>query len=188
MIFKTWRNKRKSREELFDELYHRHASVFRGVCRRYAQSFSEADDILQEAYIKIYHNLNQLKDISSFEAWGKRIVINTALKQIRDTKKLQEVSIDQINFDVSDEEEQIVMSSMAELDISELIVLMQDLPDGYRTILNLYAVEGYSHKEISEMLQIKEASSRSQYFKAKKAFQHILLEKATKKGYDKFAV
>lgn len=189
MRFKNWgNNKTKKKDQIFDDLYHKYSSSFRGVCFRYIKSSAEADDILQEAYIKIYNNLDQLKDIKAFEAWGKRIIVNTALKNIKENNKNTHVKIEVADYEVSEEEEQASLSVMESLDITQLINLMKNLPEGYRTIMNLYAVEGYSHKEIAEMLDIKEASSRSQYFKAKKAFHHILLEKITEEEYGRFAI
>ena len=187
MIFKNWGKQKDNNRQTFDELYHQYASAFRGVCRRYAHSSDEADDILQEAYIKIYSKLHQLKDIKLFEAWGKRIVINTALQHIKENVKNRHQDIELFDFEISNKDEEQSLSYMSKLDICELVKLMDKLPEGYRTILNLYAVEGYSHKEIAEMLCIKEASSRSQYFKAKKAFQHILLANLKQK-YGKFAI
>ncbi|MCT4589001.1 MAG: RNA polymerase sigma factor [Carboxylicivirga sp.] len=176
-------------ERAFEKLYHRYAPVFKGVCRRYASSLDEADDILQEAYVKIFNNLDQLKDTSVFESWGKRIVINTAIQFIRKKKADGfQLDIDNIELPLTEEQENTAMGIMAETDISDLIKLMDHLPEGYKTILNLYAVEDYSHNEIAEMLNIKEATSRSQYFKAKKAFQQVLLDKVINKENEKYAV
>lgn len=176
-------------ERAFDKLYYQYAPTFKGICRRYARSPDEADDILQEAYIKIFDSLHQLKDAKAFEGWGKRIVVNTALRHIRE-KKGQEntLNIDSVEESLSEEEETTSLAIMESLDITELIELMDFLPEGYKTILNLYAIEGFSHKEIAETLDIQEASSRSQYFKAKKAFQKILLDKETEQNYERFAV
>ena len=191
MDLKTIINKCLGRDErAFDKLYNRYAPAFRGICLRYANSEQEADDILQEACIKIFRNLKQLKDVKAFEGWAKRIVINTALKYIKERKNYsQYLNIDNVEDTVLEEaEDDYSLEAMANLNMEELVVLMDYLPEGYRTILNLYAIEGFSHKDIAEMIGIKEASSRSQYFKAKKAFQTIILEQITEQKYEKVAV
>lgn len=174
-------------EKAYDKLYNRYMPVFAGICRRYAHSSDDVDDILQEAFIKIFNNLEQLKDYKLFEAWGKRIVINTAIRSLRN-KDLFNLRIDQLEIELTQEEETQSVEMMSGMDISELVKLMDLLPEGYRTILNLYAVEDYSHKEIGEILDIREVTSRSQYFKAKKAFQKILLEKMAESNYERFVV
>jgi RNA polymerase sigma-70 factor (ECF subfamily) len=93
-----------------------------------------------------------------------------------------------LDIDLSNDDETKSLEIMSDLDISDLIKLMDQLPEGYKTILNLYAIEEYSHKEIAEILHIKEATSRSQYFKAKKAFQKILLETMKDEIYEEFHV
>lgn len=177
----------KKDKKAFEKLYSRYAPVFLGVCRRYTNSYDEADDILQEAFIKIYNNLEKLKDKNLFESWGKRIVINTAIRAIQ-KRKVFNLQIDIEKFDIEEEtdhNDEISTEIMSKMDISDLIKLMNYLPEGYRTILNLYAVEDYSHKEIAEILNIREVTSRSQYFKAKKAFQKILLEQVTITRHEK---
>ncbi|QZT35830.1 sigma-70 family RNA polymerase sigma factor [Halosquirtibacter xylanolyticus] len=164
-------------QRAFSKLYKNYSPTFAGICRRYASSEDEANDILQEAFIKIFQNLDKLKDQSLFEAWGKRIVINTALNTIK--KRQLNISIDEKEIDISIEEEAESNHILEHLDISDIISLMNELPEGYKTIINLYAMESYSHKEIGEMLDIKEATSRSQYHKAKKAFQKIIIQNVT---------
>lgn len=190
MDLKTIINKCLGRDDrAFEQLYAQYAPSFRGVCLRYASSEAEADDILQDAYIKIFKSLKQLKNTQLFEAWAKRIVINTALQYIRERKKISlYLNVDVVENELSEEEETTSLETVSNLTIEELINLMGLLPDGYRTILNLYAIEGFSHKEIGDMLNIKETTSRSQYFKAKKAFQQILLTQETACEYEKCAV
>lgn len=179
----------KKDKKAFEKLYNHYAPVFMGVCRRYACSSDEANDILQESFIKIYRNLKQLKNQNLFEIWAKRIVINTALKAIKD-RRVFNLHIDVEKMDIEDEieEKETHIEELEKMEITEIVKLMNHLPEGYKTILNLYAVEDYSHKEIAEILDIKEATSRSQYFKAKRAFQKILLEKTTNKNYEKIIV
>ncbi|QZE14136.1 sigma-70 family RNA polymerase sigma factor [Halosquirtibacter laminarini] len=164
-------------QRAFNKLYKKNSPIFAGICKRYASSEDEANEILQEAFIKIFQNLDKLKDQSLFEAWGKRIVINTALSTIK--QKNNNISIDEKEIDITEEEEEESNQILEHLDISGIISLMNKLPKGYKTIINLYAMESYSHKEIGEMLDIKESTSRSQYHKAKKAFQKIILQNIT---------
>lgn len=177
----------KNDHKAFDKLYNLYAPILAGITRRYANSTEEVDDILQESFIKIFNNLNQLSDWRKFDAWAKRIVINTALKSLKNTN-LFNLRIDYLDIDLSNDDETKSLEIMSDLDISDLIKLMDQLPEGYKTILNLYAIEEYSHKEIAEILHIKEATSRSQYFKAKKAFQKILLETMKDEIYEEFHV
>lgn len=177
----------KKDERAFDKLYHLYASKFWGISRRYANSSDEADDILQESFIKIFNNLEQLKEPKNFEAWGKRIVINTALYAVKQ-KRLFDLSITDLKEEVAEENESRSLELMDDMDITDLIDLMDHLPTGYKTILNLYAVEDFTHKQIADILNIKEATSRSQYFKAKNAFQKIIIENSTKECYERFVV
>ncbi|MCT4615479.1 MAG: sigma-70 family RNA polymerase sigma factor [Marinifilaceae bacterium] len=159
----------------YKKLYEYYASLFLGICKRYANSEIEADDMLQESFINIFNNLTQLKKPDAFEAWARRIVVNTSLKFIKERNNFT-IGIDESRLELSEDESKSSLEIMSNIDIINLIKLMDYLPMGYRTILNLYAVEGYSHKDIAEILDIREVTSRTQYFKAKKAFQKILLE------------
>jgi RNA polymerase sigma-70 factor (ECF subfamily) len=174
-------------ERAFVKLYNYYAPTFSGVCRRYANSSDEANDMLQESFIKIFNNLDRLKDLNLFESWGKRIVINTAIQTIKQRNAFN-LSIDHLSIEISEEEESKSTELLDRLDIMQLIKLMDYLPEGYKTILNLHTVEGFTHKEISEMINIKEATSRSQFFKAKRCFQKILVEKTTHIRYEEFSV
>ncbi|SHE36149.1 RNA polymerase sigma-70 factor, ECF subfamily [Mariniphaga anaerophila] len=176
----------KRDEQAFKKLYNHYISAFWGITRRYTASPEETDDIVQEAFIKIFNNLNQLRDIEHFEAWAKRIIINTALHAISN-KNNSNIDINDYKPELPEEDEPRSLTAMDNMGISELIGLMDHLPAGYKTILNLYAVEEFSHKEIGKMLNIKEATSRSQYFKAKKAFQKILVEHNLK-SHEQYAV
>lgn len=173
----------KNDERAFNKLYHKYSPIFGGICRRYTYSLEEIDDILQEAFISIFNNLHQLKEAKLFEPWAKRIVINTAIKTISSHNTFF-LNIEDYKLDITENEELNSKNIIDKMDITELIKLMDLLPTGYKTILNLYAVEEFSHKEIGEILNIKEATSRSQYFKAKRAFQNILLKKITEENHE----
>lgn len=131
----------------------------------------EAEDVMQDAFIKVYKNLGQFQFKGSFEYWVRRIVINTAIKNYNKSSFQKE----SIGIDHMPE-----MSSSptiyAQLSEEELLKMIATLPMGYRTVFNLYAIEGYSHKEIGTMLHIKESTSRSQLVKARKMLQAKILE------------
>lgn len=144
----------------------------RPVALRYARTDFEAEDILQEAFVKIYHKLNTFKFEGSFEGWIKRIVVNTALNHYEKYQK--DYKLD--NIDTLDEEELGTEEAkdIDEVKPSELLNIVQNLPDGYRLVMNLYVLEDYSHKEIAQMLGISEGSARSQYSKARRHIKKVL--------------
>lgn len=155
-------------------LYEQHASRLMGICYRYAKNEADAEDILQIAFIKIFDKLKHFRKESSLETWMTRIVINTAISHLRITKKFsQESDIESVENQMSFSQEQY-----HQIDTRFLMKCIQELPDGYRVVLNMFAIEGYSHKEISEQLNINESTSRSHYFRAK-----ALLEKKLRSAY-----
>lgn len=134
-----------------------------GVCMRYFTSKQEAEDVLQEGFIKIYTNLNKYNFEGSFEGWVRRIMVNTALDTIRKNVKYRDdIEIDSVDYKVTSNGN--IIESMVR---DELLILIQELPTGYRTVFNLFAIEGYSHKEIAEQLEISENTSKSQFSRAK---------------------
>ncbi|MBK7406780.1 MAG: sigma-70 family RNA polymerase sigma factor [Saprospirales bacterium] len=145
------------------EVFRRYAGKMMVVCRRYARHELEAEDILQDAFIKVFDNLGKFEFKGSFEGWIRRIVINTALKNFQRASFQKE----QLGLD-SFEEQSIDPEAVSNLQEEELLDLISKLPDGYRVVFNLYVIEGYSHKEISDMLEIGESTSRSQLVKARK--------------------
>lgn len=160
------REDRKCQQEVF-RLY---ASKMMGVCLRYARHQMEAEDLLQDAFIKVFNNISKFEFKGSFEGWIRRIAVNTALKNY--SKK--SFSYEQIGVE-EQPESAIPPEVYAHLHEEELLKLVAALPDGYRVVFNLYAIEGYSHKEISEMLGCQESTSRSQLVKARKMLQSQIL-------------
>ena len=161
------REDRKCQQEVF----RRYASKMMGVCLRYARHQMEAEDLLQDAFIKVYNNISKFEYKGSFEGWIRRIVVNTALKNY--SKK--SFTYEQIGVE-EQSESSAPPEVYAHLHEEELLKLVADLPDGYRVVFNLYAIEGYSHKEISEMLGCQESTSRSQLVKARKLLQSQILK------------
>jgi len=163
------RKEAKCQKQLFD-LY---AGRLFGVCLRYARNRGDAEDILQDAFIKIFDKISQFKREGSFEGWMKRIAVNTALKKYSVSRYRQEVTdSDKIGrLEISLDE--TVYSHLGE---KELLKMIQDLPEGYRLVFNLYVMEGYQHNEIAEMLNIQAGTSRSQLVKARMMLQKQILE------------
>lgn len=141
------------------------------VCNRYSRHSMEAEDILQDSFIKVFDNIHRFESKGSFEGWIRRIVINTALKNYsKKSFKQEQIGIDnqpEVPLDPS------VYQSFGE---KELLALINRLPEGYRLVFNLYAIEGYSHKEIADMVGIQESTSRSQLVKARKMLQSMIVE------------
>lgn len=136
------------------------------VCRRYAGDPTEAEDMLQESFIRIFSNIAQYRFDGSLEGWIRRIVINTALR-ILQKKKLRFSDIDE----ELDLQQSMTVDAFTALSAEELLKLISGLPDGYRIVFNLYVLEGYDHNEIATMLDINASTSRSQLAKARKVLQ-----------------
>lgn len=153
-------------------LYQMFADKMYSVCLRYASNGDEAKDILQDGFIKVFLHLNQFNYKGSFEGWVRRIIVNTALEKFRDKSYLFAVSMDQ-NYESGDLEYDHILS---DLSANDLLKLVQDLSPQYRMVFNLYAIEGYTHKEISEIMNIKEGTSKSNLSRARE----ILKEKVNR--------
>jgi RNA polymerase sigma-70 factor (ECF subfamily) len=132
------------------------------VCQRYAKSSQEAEDALQEGFIKVFKSIADFRSESKVETWITRIMINTSLNSQR--KKLYMLPMVDVEELSIPEREEISLSGFH---LSELIAMVQSLPDGCRLVFNLFAIEGYGHKEIAEMLHISEGTSKSQYNRAR---------------------
>jgi RNA polymerase sigma factor (sigma-70 family) len=156
------KNNGKSQRRLFEE----YAGKMMTVCRRYACDQTEAEDMLQEAFIKVFTNIGQYRFEGSLEGWIRRIVVHTALR-ILQKKKVRFV---EINEDL-ESAQSVNADALTTLSAEELLKLIGALPDGYRIVFNLYVLEGYDHNEIAAMLEIGAATSRSQLSKARKLLQ-----------------
>lgn len=157
-------------------LYNRYAGRLMGVCLRYANDSAEAEDIFQEAFIKIFAHIDQVRP-ETLSAWIKRIVINTAINHYRQQKKYH--GIDEINDSVENEYFDTQTNAIDNLSQEELLNLIQKLPKGYKMVFNLFAIEGYAHKEIGEIMNITEANSKNIYAKAKKSLQKMIVSTNT---------
>ena len=152
----------KGDRKVQQEFYARYARKLLAVCARYARSTAEAEDILQEGFIKAFDHIKGFRFESRLDTWLTRIMINTALNYQR--KKLYLFPMVDVTEIPLKEEENISLSGFH---FNELLMFVQSLPDGCRVVFNMFAIEGYSHKEISEMLGISEGTSKSQYSRAR---------------------
>lgn len=174
LIEQCRRGKSKAQKTLYDKF----SPAMLGLCARYVKDIAEAEDIMIKGFLKIFEKIGQYEGKGSFEGWMKRIMVNQALMFIRQNKALYlEVDIDyaakQPDYNWANDT----------FDAEELQQLVDSLPSGYKTIFNLYAIEGYSHREIAEMLGINENTSKSQLSRARALLQKQLvkLEELNKK-------
>jgi RNA polymerase sigma factor (sigma-70 family) len=153
------------------EVFNRYAGKMMTVCLRYARHRAEAEDLLQDSFIKIFDNMRQFEGKGSFEGWIRRIVVNTALKNI------SKLAFQRENIGTEGMIETAVAPSvLSHLTEQELLGLIARLPKGYRTVFNLFVMEDMSHREISEALGIEESTSRSQLVKARNMLQSMVLK------------
>lgn len=151
-------NDRKSQELL----YRSFASKMMAVCLRYANSQFEAEEILQAGFIKVFKNISQFAEKGSFEGWVRRIMVNTAIESCKRSITLQNIDdVSEVEFTYSQSFE------IDQLEVKDLLKMIQELATGYRLVFNMYAIEGYSHKEIAKKLNISESSSKSQLSRAR---------------------
>ncbi|ULQ54550.1 RNA polymerase sigma factor [Flavihumibacter fluvii] len=149
-----------------EELYKRFAPKMYAVCLRYAGNNDDAQDLLQEGFIKVFRNLAKFRNEGSFEGWIRRVFVNTSIEHYR--RKVHLNSISDQDEKVIEDASVSVLDQLAERDIIQLV---RELSPGYRAVFNLYVIEGYSHKEIAEMLHISEGTSKSQLARAKSILQ-----------------
>jgi RNA polymerase sigma-70 factor (ECF subfamily) len=161
-------------------LYDRYSPKMMGVCRRYVKTAEDAEDVLVEAFFKVLTNIRQFSGSGSFEGWIRRIVVNESLMFLRKRHNFN-MTVEISNIDLNAPPK--IMDELAAQDILELL---SQLPTGYRTIFNLYVLEGYKHREIAEMLGISINTSKSQLILAKKRLQ-ALLGQAGYPGAEEFA-
>ena len=155
------------------ELYHRYSPKMLSVCYRFAQNREDAEDMLQEGFIKVFSQIHTFENRGAFEGWIRRIVVHTCINILKKNKRFNE-SVDIIHATAVQVREESVPSIIQAKQVVECIRM---LPIGYRTVLNLYAIEGYSHREIAMALDIEESTSRSQYTRAKAMLEEILVRK-----------
>ena len=152
------------------QLYDKYAARMLGVCMRYVGDQMTAEDIVVEGFMKVFDKIEQFKSEGSFEGWIRRIMVNESLGYLRQRKQfLEGTSLDEAHG-IADS------SILADqfLEVGEMMQMIETLPTGYRTVFNLYAIEGYAHAEIAEMLGITESTSKSQLHRARALLQQLV--------------
>jgi RNA polymerase sigma-70 factor (ECF subfamily) len=152
-------------------LFEQFAGKMFSVCLRYANDTMEAEDMMQDGFIRVFNNIHQFKFEGSFEGWTRRVIVNCALKYLQKKR----ISFNEIKEN-SDDTPRIESYAYSHLGEDELMKLISQLPDGYRIVFNLNVIEGYSHDEIAKLLNIQASTSRSQLVKARKMLQHQILQ------------
>ena len=154
-------------------LYEKFSAKMLSVCYRYGHNREDAEDMLQEGFIKVFAQIHTFQNRGAFEGWVRRIMIHTCINNLKKNKRFNE-SVDLIHATSIQVREESIPSIIQAKEVVECIRM---LPIGYRTVLNLYAIEGFTHKEISGMLDIEESTSRSQYTRAKAMLEDVLTRK-----------
>ncbi len=176
----------KRKKKAQRELYTRYAPIMRAICMRYTRNLSEAEDVVQEGFIKIFTKIDQYSGLGSFEGWMKRIFVNTSINHLKKNKNIlfhydiNEIPYRDVDVTESKDDYFSTKTNMVDIDFSEeeILRIINKLPDGYKLVFNLYAVEELSHKEIAKMLSISVSTSKSQLFRARKTIQKQLIELA----------
>jgi len=163
----------KGKQSAQRELYKRYSRLLLAVCNRYAKDLDEAEDILQEGFVKIFLNIHRFKAEGPLLAWMRRIMVNTAITHYH---KMAKHRYQDDIADVSESKFEDKGWGESEFTREELFKVIQKMPDGYRQVFNLYAVEGYKHREIADILKIDENTSKSQYSRARRWLQERLIK------------
>lgn len=160
-------------------LYQKYSSKMYGVCLRYSGNLEDANDLLQEGFIKIFKNLTKFRGEGSFEGWIRRIFVNTSIEHFRKKVKLYHVT--EVQENTIEDYDLNILDTLAEKDI---ISLVNELSPGYKAVFNMHVIEGYSHKEIADMLGINEGTSKSQLARAKGVLKKSLEKRLNKTSND----
>jgi RNA polymerase sigma factor (sigma-70 family) len=174
LIKKAITNSREAQQQLFEQ----YSPKMLGVCRQYVKDLHHAEDLLLEGFLKVFTNLHRFKHEGSFEGWIRRIMVNTCISYLRKKNVI----------DLSDEEyifNDAATESLENTSAEDIQKLIDKLPQGYKMVFNLFAIEGYKHSEIAEKLGISESTSKSQLFKARKLLQQNYIKMNTAVHEDK---
>lgn len=162
---------KKGKSAAQKEVYDKYSSLMLSVCFRYVKDRMEAEHVMVGGMVKVFKNVHQFKEEGSFEGWIRRIMVNESLMYLRKNKNMA------LNMDIDSVKEEPNYEAIAEsVGTDELMAMIMELPVGYRTVFNLYAIEGYKHDEIAEMLGISSGTSKSQLNRARKQLQKQLLD------------
>ena len=161
-------------------LYKQFAAKMLGVCIRYATDKMEAEDMLQNGFIKVFKKLEDYRGDGSFEGWVRRIMVHSSIEYYRKHHKM----VQMVDVTEMSNEPSVNPSAMVNMNVKDLMGIIQQLSPGYKMVFNLYAIEGYSHKEIADMVGITEGASKSQLSRARTILKDMVLKMEDKKyGY-----
>jgi RNA polymerase sigma-70 factor (ECF subfamily) len=164
---------KKKQRKYQDLLYTKYSGMLFGICLRYTKNRFEAEDVMQEGFVKIYKNIGMYSQNKSFEGWIRRIMINTAITNYR---KNQKHAYHEDVTELTSTGHDVDAPYQSDFTKEELMNVINDLPPGYKMVFNLYVIEGYKHKEIAEIMEIDINTSKSQLSRAKKYLQRELKE------------
>ena len=168
----------KKSAKAFDELYKLYSPLIYGICLRYSKNKNEAEDLMQDCFLKILNKISEFQFKGSFEGWIKRLTVNNAINYIKTNKSF--LFDDEIPYNMP--EENYYHDVVSEMTAKEIIELINKLPTGYQTVFNMYVIEGYKHTEIAEILEISENTSKTQFMKARNLLMKMILENS----YERF--
>lgn len=154
------------------QLYELYCEEAFGICRRYARNDQEAEDMLQSAFVNIYRFLHKFEGRGSFSSWIRKVIVHNCLVYLKQHRHMYR------NIEISDQHyaTEVADSAFSHLEKEDLLKMVQQLPDGYREVFNLFAIEGYSHREIAAKLGIAESTSRSQLTKARRLLRNLIIK------------
>ncbi|MGG6231225.1 RNA polymerase sigma factor [Tenacibaculum sp. SDUM215027] len=155
---------KKQSREAQQLIFEQYSPKMLGVCRQYVKDLHHAEDLMLQGFFKVFTNIERFKGEGSFEGWIRRIMVNTCISYLRKKNPIQ-VSGEDFVFN------EVATESLENTSVEDIQKLIDELPEGYKLVFNLYAIEGYKHSEIAEKLQISESTSKSQLFKARKCLQ-----------------
>lgn len=153
-----------------EKLYKLFAAKMLGVCMRYATDKMEAEDMLQNGFIKVFGRMNDFRGEGSFEGWIRRIMVHSSIEYYRKHQKMMQL----VDLETNGAEQSVNAAAAANLEAKDLLNIIQTLSPGYRMVFNLYAIEGYSHKEIGEIMNISEGASKSQLSRARTILKEMV--------------
>ena len=178
---------KKGNHHSYSMLYKKYAAKMLGVCFRYSKTKDEAEDVLQEGFIKVFKNIKSYKGVGSFEGWLRRIMVNTAINNYKtNSKYYYHEDIDK-DYDIElQSDEQLPFELEENTNKMQVMKLIQELPTGYQMVFNLYVIEGLTHKEIAEELEVSVNTSKSQLSKARKWLRERILNIKNIDNTDKY--
>jgi len=175
------------KQEEFRKLYELYASPMLAVCYRYSRNMVDAEDILQEGFVKVFRKIKSFRGSGSFEGWLRRVMVNTAINHYN--ANIKHSFQDEYDDNIHDRVDETALSEKVfvedGIDYEQVLKLLQQLPEGYNMVFNMYVLDGLSHKEIAEELKITESTSKSQLFKARRRLRELLMEKYGKQIQNK---